>query len=230
MSRKDEIFGDAIRVIDQNYGTSPKFLETFYAFSFSPQDKNPDSQEECFTLQRKIPKEFTEENVEIPLDSMKFSEPSWIQYPIIMNLSSSLERMLTDLTGIINKDSYAFLHPSESNTLEPLIHLAAKCGSLNCLLVLKKHFNDFSLFKQDKADEDDYDFSIVMANEFSTPWYQELKFQFEGKTPFQLAIESGDYNTIIFILKEIFVNGISFEMRNEFLNLLISKKRRNFQL
>ena len=72
MSRKDEIFGDAIRVIDQNYGTSPKFLETFYAFSFSPQDKNPDSQEECFTLQRKIPKEFTEPFVSCPLNLSPF--------------------------------------------------------------------------------------------------------------------------------------------------------------
>ena len=36
----------------------------------------------------------------------------------------------------------------------------------------------------------------------ATPWFTELQKLFQGKTPLQYAIESGDYNSINFLLRE----------------------------
>jgi len=172
-------------------------LNVFYTYSFCPQDLDPtklDGLDDPFKVHIKVserltggaPKEY----------DLEFFDPTWIQYAIIKNYSSSLQQMLTDLSGIILVDPSKFLNPTESNTPEPLIHLAAKCGSFKCLQILKRHFDQECLCQAQNQDE------FVEEDWAATPWFVELQTKFEDKTPLQFAIESGDYNSINFLLKE----------------------------
>ena len=146
LSRKDEIFNEAFHTISRNDGRSPQFLENFYSFSFCPNDEDPtnnDNQDEPFRVSINIPGEITggaERRIEY-----EFYEPNWIQFAILKGYDSALQQMLTDLSGIISSDPYDFLNPTESNTPEPLIHLAAKCGQFSCLQTLKRSFDHENL-------------------------------------------------------------------------------------